>query len=94
MTRKTTTKPAEIIEAAPAAPRPRVSDKGEPPASINAVPALTNYTKTPAKTSKVGLNTEVTAEFRSELKVWAAQHGMKMGEALQRGFELLKQKYS
>lgn len=89
---KTTTAAVDTT-ALPRAPKPRTSDKGEPPKSLNETTALTNYTKTPAKTAKVGLNTEVTAEFRAELKVWAAQHGYKMGEALQKGFELLKEKH-
>lgn len=88
---KTTTATADST-ALPKAP-PRASGKGEPPKSLNETTALTNYTKTPEKSAKVGLNTEVTAEFRAELKVWAAQHGYKMGEALQKGFELLKQKH-
>ena len=74
-------------------PPPRTSTKGLPPKHVSETAALPNSLNKPAKSAKVGLNTEVTAEFRAELKVWAAAHGMKMGEAIQKGFELLKQKH-
>lgn len=89
------TKAANNVDttAVPKPPKARASLKGEPPKGVSDTPALTNNLARPAKSGKVGLNTEVTAEFRAELKVWAAQHGMKMGEALQKGFELLKAKH-
>lgn len=89
---KTTTNHDDLT-ALPKAPRARVSDKGDPLDALRNSTALDNATKKTDKNGKVGLNTEVTAEFRAELKVWAAQHGMKMGEALQKGFELLREKH-
>lgn len=89
-------KPSKAIPIDAALPKPppaRGPSKGAPPASPGATAALTNYLNKPGKDARVGLNTMVASEFRADLKVWSAQHGMTMGEALQKGFELLKEKH-
>jgi hypothetical protein len=90
MAKPTTTQAADM--AMPSPPK-KTSRLGSPAKTIDETTAMGTHLATPPKTGKVGLNTEVTAEFRAELKVWAAQNGMKMGEALQKGFELLKAKH-
>jgi len=42
----------------------------------------------------VALNFKVKPEFKQEFKLWAATHQMSQKEALEKGFDLLKKRYS
>lgn len=55
--------------------------------------ASNNITR-PESGAMVALNFKVSAEFKQEFKLWAATHQMSQKDALVKGFELLKKRYS
>ncbi len=67
-------------------PRPGKSEKG---LSSTPVIALADFEN---EKSLTALNFKVTAEFRREFKVYAAQHGMSMVDVLQKSFQVLKER--
>lgn len=76
------------------APRPprRASTKGTAPASPLASEALSKagHTHQPAPEELVTANFKVDAQFKHELKMFAAMHKMSMVDVLRQGFALLK----
>lgn len=76
---------------APKPPR-RKSTKGTAPASPLAVEALTKagHTHQAAPEELVTANFKVDAQFKHDLKMFAAMHKMSMVDVLRQGFALLK----
>tara|TARA_R110002050_G_scaffold298723_2_gene462552 strand:- start:1783 stop:2013 length:231 start_codon:yes stop_codon:yes gene_type:complete len=50
-------------------------------------------TKKKEAVGKVGIHIQTTRVFRSELKIWGAKKDMSLADILEKGFELLKNKY-
>lgn len=72
---------------------------GDPPAKNEKAGRETsgrasNNTSRPESSSMVALNFKVKPEFKQEFKLWAATHQMSQKEALEKGFDLLKKRYS
>ncbi|WP_106805791.1 hypothetical protein [Pseudomonas sp. S5D5] len=78
--------------AAPKPPR-RNNTKGTAPASPLAAEALTKagHTHQAAPEELVTANFKVDAQFKHDLKMFAAMHKMSMVDVLRQGFALLKE---
>lgn len=78
--------------AAPKPPR-RNSTKGTAPASPLAAEALSKagHTNQAAPEELVTANFKVDAQFKHDLKMFAAMHKMSMVDVLRQGFALLKE---
>ncbi len=70
-----------------AAPAPDMPTRAAPPAPTPAVPTKERPQSEPIEP----LNFKVPARFRREFKTYAAAHGMKLNELLQRSFEAYRQ---
>ena len=72
---------------------------GNPPARGKAKTEQANAqsqssnTKQPESASFEALNFKVSPEFKREFQVWAAAHGMKQKDVLQKAFEILKDQH-
>ena len=73
--------------ATPKAPKPK--GKGTPPTQIDA-PAMANNTTKPAAGELVTMNFKVDAEFKKDVRTFAAIHEMSMIDVIKESFELLK----
>lgn len=77
---------------APKPPKRKPSTKGTAPASPLAAEALTKagHTHQAAPEELVTANFKVDAQFKHDLKMFAAMHKMSMVDVLRQGFALLK----
>lgn len=77
---------------APKPPRNKKSTKGDAPASPIAAAALVKagHTHQAAPEDLVTANFKVDAEFKQDMKMFAAMHKMSMVAVLREGFALLK----
>jgi hypothetical protein len=77
---------------APKPPRNKKSTKGDAPASPVAAAALVKagHTYQPSPEALVTANFKVDAQFKQDLKMFAAMHKMSMVDVLRQGFALLK----
>lgn len=78
---------------APKPPKRKPSTKGDAPASPLAAEALTKagHTHQAAPGDLVTANFKVDAQFKQDLKMFAAMHKMSMVDVLRQGFALLKE---
>ena len=79
---------------APKPPKRKPSTKGDAPASPLAAEALTKagHTHQADPGDLVTANFKVDAQFKQDLKMFAAMHKMSMVDVLRQGFVLLKAK--
>jgi hypothetical protein len=77
---------------APKPPRAKRTTKGTAPASPLAAEALTKagHTRQAAPDELVTANFKVDAQFKQDLKMFAAMHKMSMVDVLRQGFALLQ----
>lgn len=74
--------------AAPKAPKPK--GKGTPP-TVTTTPAMANNTTKPSTSELIPMNFKVEAEFKKDVRTFAAIHEMSMVDVIKEAFELLKQ---
>lgn len=79
--------------AAPKPPARKTSTKGNAPLSPIATEAMSKvgHTHQSGPEELVTANFKVDAQFKQDLKMFAAMHKMSMVEVLRQGFALLKQ---
>ena len=77
---------------APKPPKRKPSTKGNPAASpsVEVVSSKAGHTQQPGPEELVTANFKVDAQFKQDLKMFAAMHNMSMVEVLRQGFALLK----
>lgn len=69
----------------------KVATKGAPPPAPVADALDTNSnTDQPARDALIMVNFKETAAFRTDVKMYAAQHGMTMAEVFRQSFEAFK----
>ena len=69
----------------------KVATKGAPAPAPDAAAQLTNsHTDQPARDALIMVNFKETAAFRTDVKMYAAQHGMTMAEVFRQSFEAFK----
>lgn len=61
--------------------------------SLDNEPVSNTHSVTKNKSEQVLITLSVKEEFRYEFKSWCARHRLKMNEALEKSFNLLKEKY-